>query len=133
MIEKIFVSKANGGLAKVNAVLESFKEGVWEVTIEPHDPNRTPKQSRLMYLWFDIIAKEIGEDRTSVKEIYIKKFSPIGVFSAMGDSISRPKRTSEMSKKEMSEFMDRIFGEATGFLGIILPVPDDSQYGGDNV
>lgn len=98
----------------------------WEVEVRKPKRKRSLNQNALMHKWFGVIADEIGDDLESVKEDYITMYSPrIERENVNGETVMKPKRTSEMDKTEMSDFMAKIQAHAGGFLGIMLPDPRD--------
>lgn len=100
------------------------------VTVSKYIASRTIKQSNLFHEWIDIIAKETGNTPESTKqELKARFLKP--VFTEFKDpktgqtsvKVSYPS-TTELNKKEMSDFMDNVYHLAIDY-GILLPVPDD--------
>lgn len=94
-----------------------------EVTIGPHVKKRSLNQNSLLHKWFALIAEYTGDSEASVKSDLKAEFSPL-VESKVTAGKFRPLDTSEMSIKQMAEFMDRIYKFAAE-LGVLLPIPEE--------
>lgn len=98
----------------------------WEIEIRRPKRKRTLSQNALMHMFFDVIANHTGDDSESVKSDYKDKYLPkVERTDVFGNETLKPKRTSDLDKKEMAEFLDKIQAHAGSFLGCALPNPMD--------
>lgn len=95
-----------------------------QVEIKPYKRNRSQSQNRLMWMWYHVIAEEIGCEIEDLHEQM--KVRALGTERKviLGQAIIKPKSTTGLSVEEMTRFLEAIEALALD-LGIILPRPDD--------
>ena len=96
-----------------------------KATIEPYDPKNTNEQKKLYWKWIDEMCPVTGNykyDQDEDLRNYI--LEPIYYKNAKGKNRETRKTISQLGKKEMSDFMDKVFTLAGSF-GIVLTDPED--------
>jgi hypothetical protein len=86
--------------------------------IEFREPTRSLSQNNYFHLYRDIVARETGNDLETLKEHWIHQHAPRILVPFNGKMVYRPKRTHEMTKLEMSEFLDKCSADCE------VPLPD---------
>lgn len=96
------------------------------VEIKQHKPKRSLSQNALLHKWFGVIADETGDTADGVKYDLKRMFLPSVERESRitGESVMVPKRTRDLTKEEMRDFMTRIEAWAATW-GIALPHPED--------
>lgn len=87
------------------------------------EPKRSLSQNNYLHLYLDLVARETGSDRVSLKEHFIARHAPLTTSTIGKKTISRPKRTHEMTKLEVGEWLDKCAAEC----GVPLPDPNDLE------
>jgi hypothetical protein len=105
---------------------EDYK-GAWIVEIEKEKGKRTLKQNDFMWLYLDHIEKETGNLSTDLHELFKRKFLPPIPKKILGVEFRLPASTTELSKQEMSEYLDKI----SAFTEIPIPEPLKKEFGID--
>lgn len=100
-------------------------EGKWEVVIRKFQPTRSTDQNNLYWKWLEVIASHTGDDKDSIHEYFKNKYGFWKTGTALGDAISIPVSTTKYTKKQFSEYMNKIEAEMAT-MEITLPHPDDS-------
>lgn len=120
---------------KFKSFMEGFKDGqTLEVSIGKRKSKRTNQQNRYYFAYLGIISDETGDDVNSLHEFFKRKFLPPTIITALEQEVRVPSSTTDLSKQDMSEYLDRI----CELSGVPLPDPvalgyDLSPYGyGDN-
>lgn len=98
----------------------------WRVEVKRLVKKRSLSQNALMWKWHgevvDAVCRDTGNDADDMHEHFKQKFlSPI--ITEINGEVSKRWSTKNLSTKEMSEFMDRIYAYVSGDLGIRLPLP----------
>ena len=95
---------------------------------------RSLNQNALMWLWFEAIAglfnQQYGDDYWNserVHDFFCDMFKKIEV-TPDGKPYSVPVRTSKFTKKQMTEFMNKIQSYIATEHGASVPLPDDEKY-----
>jgi hypothetical protein len=99
------------------------KDGYYKITIK--EWTRSLAQNSYYWMCLTIIGDELGYTSQELHEIMLDMFAPIMTYRDLNNKPKQRKiRSSEMSTKEMSEYMnhiDRFAAEQS----IILPQPED--------
>lgn len=102
--------------------LNLLREGMVQVTVKRWSEKRSNKQNKLFWLWLRVIADSTGYTPLQVKSILQYKFLFVDEYcEKTGDIIPRIRSTSELSKKEFTEFMDNVNLWASEYLKLDLP------------
>jgi hypothetical protein len=119
---KIQDGKVTIGRENLADKIAKLKDGYYAVTIKIWD--RTLEQNALYWKWLTIIGDDLGYTKNEVHEIMLDMFAPIMTFRDLHNKPKQRKvRSSEMSVKEMSEYMNHIDRFAAE-QNIILPQPE---------
>ncbi|MGL6351941.1 MAG: recombination protein NinB [Aeromonas sp.] len=97
------------------------------VEIKPYKKSRSQAQNRLMWMWYGIIAKEVGCEPEDLHEQM--KVRVLGVEHRVinGQALSMPKSSTGLTTDEMTKFLEAIEVLAAS-LSISLPKPQDYSY-----
>lgn len=102
--------------------LKQVRNGMVEVTVKTYVSKRTHSQNSLFWFWVRIIADHTGYNPVQIKSILQYKFLFMYEFcNVTGELLPRIRNTSELSKKEFTEFMDNINLWASEYLKLELP------------
>lgn len=102
-------------------------DGVYRVTIEKYKKNRSNAQSRLYWMWLNIISDETGNSAENLHEILKLKFLGTEKIQSLGYSIEIPKSTTKLTTQEFTDYLDKIEVLALS-IDIRLPHPQDLYY-----
>jgi hypothetical protein len=92
-----------------------------ELTLGKKKENRTLNQNDLMWAINTLIANELGWEKEDLHEFFKEKFSPKKKITVKGIETIIPKGTSQFTKEEFSEYIERIKRFAAIELGIVIP------------
>jgi len=92
-----------------------------ELTLGKKKENRTLNQNDLMWAINTLIANELGWEKEDLHEFFKEKFSPKKKITVKGVETIIPKGTSQFTKEEFSEYIERIKRFAAIELGIVIP------------
>jgi len=90
--------------------------------IEPEISTRSMSQNKLYWLYLGVIEHDTGNIANDVHEYYRRAFLQPKFIKVMGKEIKIPRSTTELTKNEFSEYMDKISAD-TG-----VPIPDTNEY-----
>lgn len=103
-------------------------EKPWKLTIERETKRRTLSQNALLWKWVDEVVRHVhehtGHDKDEIHEFFKAKFLPAQHVQIESEVILY-RSTKDLSKTEMTEYMNKIYAWATTELGLFLPVPED--------
>lgn len=123
-----FANNVSCVLENINTWLHSCGYGEYILEMKKKPKPRTINQNRLMWLWFNAIAKEwsdgTGRVITSqnVHDAYCEMFLPVDTPKGRVGG-----ETKGLSTDEMATFLDKIQADAAGD-GIVLPNPEDKMF-----
>ena len=92
--------------------------------VESDKPLRSINQSKFYWLYLELIERELGQDAKSLHEWAKRKFLPAKFIKVMGGDIRIPGSTTDLTKGEFSDYMDRICAEC----GVPIPNPEEAGY-----
>lgn len=101
----------------------------WDIEVKPHTKKRTLSQNALMWKWLDEVVKLVsdhtGHDNDEIHEIFKQKFLVPKLIDnfELGGEPYRSWSTKKLDKKEMSQYMEKIYAFCTTDLGLFLTVP----------
>ena len=112
--------------------LQSFEDKAVHITIDKHSGKRSHRQNAYLHLIFTIFTNALNElgntfRMEEVKELVKAKFALVDVYNVnTGECIGqRIKGTSEMSKTELIEFIDKFIAYAADEFHVVLPHPNE--------
>ena len=112
MISAKIVVRNSRQLSKVIDKLYAVSKMPFEVVIKDHDPKRTRDQNDLMWAICRAVAKETGHTAEEIKLRACYQLLGVEVFEVEGAIWAQPKSTSNLSKKEFSDFVDQLYAWA---------------------
>lgn len=112
------------GTLKEKKIMEWFalREGK-QVEISDLKHKRTNQQSRYYWLYLSVIENETGNTADDLHELFKRKFLLPQEKTILGQQIKLPASTTNLSKHDFSEYLDRICS-LTG-----VPIPDPTLAG----
>lgn len=135
--EKVFVVDKDGCNVSISTMFDivhmwmrSVGNGTWVLKLEKKPIQRSISQNALMWVWFDVIAKEWSEateryyTKESVKDMFTAKFLPI----EMPDGSIVGRSTSGLSVEEMGDFLTKVQAYTQIEWGISLLNPEDRMF-----
>lgn len=106
----------------------------WMVEVKMYEPGRTLSQNGLFWLWMSyLVENDYAKNGTITKEdwhdYFVSKFIGWTKRRRIGGTIIEPtlKHTSDLLRKEMTEFMYKI-EVFCAERNILLPIPEDAVY-----
>lgn len=130
-MEQFFLHKAGEKVEGLDEFLRSLrwlKNGDYTIILKRKNTKRSLSQNDLMWLWFTCIQDETGTPKEYVYKHYCKKFLMINMLVFNHQVEFFYKTSSELTKEEMTEFLNNIQADAATELGITLPNPEDRYF-----
>lgn len=134
MIRYDFTKKA-GQLECLPALLKwvefrisHITNGDYEVIIRRRSKKRSVPQNRLMWMWFNCIAKETGQPIDDIHDYYVSLLLAPRELSVGQNTVYVMGKTSMLSVEQMTELLNGIQADAAQELGIKLPTPEDMMW-----
>lgn len=84
-------------------------------------PKRTQRQNNYYWVYISEIASETGNDPEELHELFKARFLGLGVKVVLGEEITRNRSTTELSRLEFGEYIDKV----ADFTGIQPPPPEN--------
>jgi len=110
--------KVIGGGA-MKSYLPTLKDGDYAFEIKRW--TRTVEQNNLYWKWLEIIGNDLGYFKNEMHEVFLDMFAPTMTFADLnGKPKQRKVRSSEMTVKQMNEYMNQVEVFAAEH-GIALP------------
>jgi hypothetical protein len=79
-----------------------------EVIVRPHKKNRSLEQNDMFHAWCGTIADKTGHSKGEVKDILLESvFGSEEYLNLQGEKRSRLRSSSDLSRSEMSELIER--------------------------
>ena len=131
MKHNVFIGKAKGGKidygseANEARLRDCLKKNEGKVfRLEQVKEKRSLSQNSYYWAYLGIIERETGNDAQSLHELFRRTKLPPKFIKVMGKEIKIPMSTTELSKYEFGEYLDKISSETE----IALPNPKDLGY-----
>jgi len=126
-MQKIFLAKVEKQKLKLYNP-EQFRDFIIsldgkeiELTLGKKKENRTLNQNDLMWAINTLISNETGFEKDETHEYLKTRFAPKKKITVKGQETIIPKGTSQFTKDEFSEYIERIKRFAAIELGIVIP------------
>jgi hypothetical protein len=104
---------------------EDLKDNVGKTyRIERVVPTRTLSQNALYWFYLGVIESETGNNANDMHEFFRRTLLKPKLINVMGKEIRVPSSTTELTKVEFGEYMDRICAETN----VPIPNPEDAGY-----
>lgn len=94
------------------------------VRIEVPKKKRSTSQNAYYWLYMNVISADTGDDPVSLHEFFKRTLLPPKYITVLKKEIKVPQSTTELSKTEMGEYLERI----CAMTGIPLPDPELAGY-----
>jgi hypothetical protein len=121
----IYDSTNKNDIKRAKAKLNQFYINKYKFELKKYTDGRSAQQNRLYWAWLACISDETGDDSNSLHIHFMRLFAPVKIVEALGTVTETFLRTSEMSIKQMHEYMNKIEIFASRELQIILLHPED--------
>lgn len=110
----------------INYLITQGKDNV-RYKITEYRPVRTNEQNKYLHAIFAFIAKywETWHTAEEIKDLLKEKF--LSEYSPVFDC-SKPKRTRDLTTKEMTEFIEKIRVFCADFLSLEIPNAEDKRF-----
>lgn len=97
------------------------------VEVKAYKKHRSSAQNRLMWSWYTVIGKDVGQDPEDLHEEMKVRVLGVEYKMVSGQHLIVPKSSAKLSTRQMTEFLHSIEVLAME-LNIKLPYPDDYNY-----
>lgn len=132
MISEVFITRRDGQIinrGQLAKLFNSLPDGRFLVKVESKN-KRTSPQNRYLHMMFYLIHlgfQDIGyrevRDAEFAKEIMKRMFLTVKIDNGTGGQIEIVKRTRDLTKEEMSQFIDECIQFAAQNLSVVIPPP----------
>ncbi len=129
-MQKIFLGRIENQRLKLQDP-DSFKSLIIsldgkevELTLGKKKDNRTLDQNALLWAINTLIANELGWEKEDLHAYLKERFAPKRKITVKGTETIIPKGTSQFTKEEFSEYIERIKRFAAIEMGIVIPDSD---------
>src|SRR5438477_3623732 len=132
-MNEVFITRSNGQIVNKSQLAKLFNslppDGRFLVKVESKN-KRTSPQNRYLHMMFYLIHlgfQDIGyrevRDAEIAKEIMKRRFLSVTIDNGTGGKIEIVKRTRDLTKEEMSQFIDECIQFAAENLNVVIPRP----------
>lgn len=94
--------------------------------IRRRENKRSLSQNRYMWVYLEVISAETGNDANELHEMLRRKLLPPKFITVLGEEIKIPRSTTELSKTEFGEYLEKICALTE------VPLPDKTLAGYDD-
>lgn len=129
MIQTTFLATAKDGKLDWGSETNEARLRQWlkdhdgkALRLQPIQSKRSLNQNALYWMYLEMVSRETGDDANSLHEYFRRTLIPPKFITVVGKTIQIPESTTELSKVEFGEYMERI-SALTG-----VPVPDTETY-----
>ena len=131
-MESITLIKKDGtveGLTRENfdLALDLMRNGRYTITFKREREGSTNAQLRLLWMWVNAIARETGDKADDIYKWLCHEMLPHEV-SVMGERVTVDGSPNELTKPQMTAFLDLVRNYVRQWLGIRLPLPEDKKF-----
>lgn len=102
--------------------LKQHDGSVYEIYLREN--KRTLSQNRYYWAWLEHVEQETGNDASELNEYFKRAHLPPKFITVLGKEIKVPRSTTELSKTEFSDFLDKCSAEC----GVPLLDPAEAGY-----
>ena len=95
-----------------------------KVLVSDIKPKRSNSQNAYYWLYLGVIESETGNGANELHEYFKRALLPPKFITVLEKEIKIPRSTSELTKAEFGEYMDKICSET----GVPLPDPEEAGY-----
>ena len=109
--------------ASLNSLISTLKNGEYSLSIKKKTKQRTISQNKLLWLWLNCIAQELGYTAQDMHDYFCTKYLSKEVYGAI-----IVVGTKDLTTLQFKQFLDNIKVFAATELGITLPDPEDLYF-----
>jgi len=109
--------------ASLNSLISTLKNGEYSLSIKKKTKQRTISQNKLLWLWLNCIAQELGYTAQDMHDYFCTKYLSKEVYGAI-----IVVGTKDLTTLQFKQFLDNIKIFAATELGITLPDPEDLYF-----
>jgi len=109
--------------ASLNSLISTLKNGEYSLLIKKKTKQRTISQNKLLWLWLNCIAQELGYTAQDMHDYFCTKYLSKEVYGAI-----IVVGTKDLTTLQFKQFLDNIKIFAATELGITLPDPEDLYF-----
>lgn len=91
--------------------------------LEKVQGKRSVNQNSFYWLYLEVISREVGHTPQELHELFKRTLLPPKVLNVLHREFKMPASTTELTKTEMSEYMERICAETN----VPIPNPQDLE------
>lgn len=112
---------------RLKSIFSLIKNGEHELIVKKLVKARSNNQNAMMWMWYACLAKETGSESIEIHDYYCTKF--LSRYITI-DGIERRVvgGTSKLDTVAMTEFLNKVQGDAASEFGITLPIPEDLNW-----
>lgn len=122
-----YIHMRDSVLKKIEAYFDTLKNGEYTLVAKRDTDKRSISQNALMWMWFNCIAHETGQNKTDIYDYYRMLFLTREVI-INGKEVSVSSGTSSLDTRQFTEFLNNIQSDAASEFGIRLPTPEDMYW-----
>ena len=122
-----YIHMRDSVLKKIEAYFDTLKNGEYTIVAKRDTDKRSISQNALMWMWFNCIAHETGQNKTDIYDYYRMLFLTRKVI-INGKEVSVSSGTSSLDTRQFTEFLNNIQSDAATEFGIRLPTPEDMYW-----
>lgn len=122
-----YIHMRDSVLKKIEAYFDTLKNGEYTLVAKRDTDKRSISQNALMWMWFNCIAHETGQNKTDIYDYYRMLFLTREVV-INGKEVSVSSGTSSLDTRQFTEFLNNIQSDAASEFGIRLPTPEDMYW-----
>lgn len=119
-----YIHMKDSVIKKIEAYFDTLKNGEYTLVAKRDTDKRSISQNALMWMWFNCIAHETGQNKTDIYDYYRMLFLTREVV-INGKEVSVSSGTSSLDTRQFTEFLNNIQSDAASEFGIRLPTPED--------
>ena len=122
--EQGYIHQKDSVMNKIEAYFQTLKNGEYILTAKQEKDRRSINQNALMWMWFECIARETGQNRLDIYDYYRSLYLSRMV-TVNEKEVQVSSGTSSLDTKQFTEFLNHVQADAAAEFGIKLPTPDD--------
>jgi len=111
-------------MSSIEAYFNTLKNGEYILTAKQEKDRRSISQNSLMWMWFECISRETGQNRLDIYDYYRTMYLS-RIITVNEKEVQVSSGTSSLDTKQFTEFLNHVQADAASEFGIKLPTPED--------
>lgn len=107
-------------------VVDLLRNGRYTVTIK-QDRQASKAQSALLWMWLNAASRETGDAPSDLYKYYCRKLLSKRI-TVMGHDVEVSETTKDLTREQMTSFLNRLRDDMYYVEGIRLPMPEDRAF-----